>query len=189
MGLGQLGGSELIFKRKFRWTFRVENVCGNKKIPESFVKLAARPTMETEELEINFLNAKTWIPGKTSWSEITVTYYDVATKENTPLWDWLASIYNFTDDVTLQQASRRDRYSATGILTLFDGCGNELERWTLKDLWPKSVNFGDLDYAANDEMTIELSMRYSRVKYEPICPSRAISPCCGSCSGDTGSTN
>lgn len=185
MGIGALGNANLILKRKFRWTFGVERL-GKKSISPSFVKIASRPNLSIEETEINYLNAKTWIPGKASWETITVTYYDVATIENKPLFDWLASVYDFTDDIGLFQGSSRRDYAATGILTMYDGCGYELERWTLSDMWPQSINFGELDYSSSEEATIELTLRYSNVKYQSLCPAYIPEKSCGGCNATGG---
>ena len=183
MGIGQLGFRNLVFKRKFRFTFVLEEICGSQRVPEHFVKVASRPNLSIEETEINFLNAKTWIPGKASWETITVTYVDVASPEMGPLFNWMASVYNFTDPIQLEQGSQRADYTATGVLKLWDGCGQLLEIWTMKDVWPTAINFGDLDYSNSEESTIELTLRYSDVSYENICPGLAISPCCSPCGG------
>jgi len=182
MGLGRLGDQRLVFKRKFRWTFEVQKVCGGRTIPKFFVKLASRPNLTIEETEINFLHAKTWIPGKASWETITVTYYDISTTDLGPLWDWLATVYDFTDPQGLKMGSNRESYAAQGILLMYDGCGKEMEQWTLNDMWPQAANFGELDYSSSEEATIELTLRYSQVKYEPKngC-SPAPNPCCKGC--------
>jgi len=187
MGLGKLGAAgqvaDLRFKRKFRWTFRVDNVCGGN-IEEHFVKLASRPNLTIDETEINFLNGKTWIPGKAAWETITVTYYDVSTTEAgsslQALWGWLSSNYNFIDPACLSQGSTRDDYAGTATLRLYDGCGAPLETWTLRDVWPQAVNFGDLDYATSDECNIELTLRYSDVSYEMDCGPN-FNACCTPC--------
>lgn len=181
MGIGNLGFSNTIFKRKFRYKFELFDICGGKSIPEHYVKTAARPNLAIEETEINFLNATSWIPGKARWETITVTYIDVATADIAPLYTWLASIYNFTNPVTLEMGSQRRDYTGTGVLTLYDGCGQLLERWTMRDMWPTGVNWGDLDYASSDTADIELTLRYSQVIYEPICPGFKIETCCSPC--------
>lgn len=182
MGIGELGFKNLIFKRKFRYTFELFNICGGgRSVPKHYVKLASRPTLSIDETEVNFLNAKTWIPGKAEWQTITVTYIDVATIEAKPLFDWLASVYDFTNPVILRQGSNRADYSATGVIKLWDGCGSLLEAWVLGDVWPTSINFGDLDYSNSDEATIELTLRYSDVQYTNICPGFRIEPCCTPC--------
>ena len=191
MGLGKLGDRNLIFKRKFRWTFRVEEVClakGNDIVPDSFVKLAARPNLTIEETEINRLNAKGWIPGKASWETITVTYYDVADGANLPLWKWLASVYDFTDPFHLHMGSSRQDYASKGVLKLYDGCGTTIEQWILEDLWPQAINFGELDYSSSEESNIELTLRYSTVTYKSFCPDKDISGCCTPCNSAAQST-
>jgi hypothetical protein len=185
MGIGALGFNNLIFKRKFRWTLRIFDICGGQEIPKDYVKLAARPNITIEETEINHLNAKTWIPGKGTWETITVTYYDVATIDIKPLYDWLATVYDFVDPVALKQGSIRADYAGKAELVLYDGCGQELEIWTLGDVWPQAINFGELDYSNSEEVTIELTLRYSDVAYEPICPSFNIESCCTPCGGDS----
>jgi hypothetical protein len=198
MGIGVLGDDNIVFKRKFRWTFTVEDICGSSAIPESFVKLAARPNLSIEETEINFLNAKTWIPGKGSWNTITVTYLDVANvagstvKPESPgspdnIYKWLASVYDFRGKAAgatpgqLNNGSRRRDYAAVGVLKLYDGCGGILETWLLEDMWPTEVNFGDLDYASSDNVEIELTLRYSNVEYTPGCGATFPAPCCTTC--------
>ncbi len=179
MGIGALGGPDLVFKRKFRWTFALENICGigNKRVPESFVKVAARPNLSIEETEINFLNAKMWIPGKASWETITVTYIDIAGTANMPLYDWLATVYDFTNPTTLAMGVNKRAYSAEGILKMYDGAASVLETWTLQNVWPQTINFGELDYSSSEEATIELTLRYSDVKYEAGECGRNIIPC------------
>jgi len=181
MGLGEIGTrNDLVFKRKFRWTFTVLTGCSGT-IPEHFVKLASRPNISVEETEINFRHGKTWIPGKGTWETITVTYYDVNQTDNLDLYSWLATVYDFTDPVGLKQASKRSEYGAVGTLTLFDGCGSPMERWEMEGMWPTTINFGDLDYSNSEEVTIELTLRYDQVKYTPICPAGGIAPCCTPC--------
>jgi len=185
MGIGSLGFNNLIFKRKFRFTFELFDICGNQSVPKHYVKVASRPQLTIDEVEINFLNARTWLPSKAYWNTMTVTYIDVATSEAAPLYSWLASVYNFTDPIQLQMGERRGDYTATGIIKMWDGCGFLLETWELDDVWPTDVNFGDLDYAASEEVTIDLTLRYSNVKYTPECPAFPINPCCSGCDNES----
>lgn len=182
MGIGVIGQPDMVFKRKFRWTFELFGFCANEKnvVPEHFVNVASRPNLSIEETEINHLNAKTWIPGKASWETITVTYLDVAHQEMQSLWNWLATVYDFTDPIRLRQGERRD-WNATGILSMYDGCGVLLETWEMKRVFPTAINFGDLDYSSSDIATIELTLRYSDVKYRSHCPDFQPQPCCSGC--------
>jgi hypothetical protein len=184
MGIGNLGNANAIFKRKFRWTFQLETPCGS--IPETIVKVANRPSLTIEETEINYLHGKMWIPGKASWETLTVTYYDVvnagAGGDVANLYNWLSTVYNFNDksgNVTM--SSVKAGYAGLGILTMYDGCGKEMERWEMEHVWPQSINFGDLDYSSSEELNIELTLRYSTAKYSNSCGTKVTG--CGTCAG------
>jgi hypothetical protein len=185
MGMGPIGTGDIVFKRKFRWAFQITTVNGI--VPFSIVKVAARPSLTIEETEINFQNAKMWIPGKGTWETITVTYYDVGQRGGganltQTLFNWLASVYDFTSPVGVCQSSRRDCYSGTAELWLFDGCGQVMEYWKMGHAWPTAVNFGELDYSSSEECTIELTLRYAEVAYLPgACGGgQPVQPiCCG----------
>lgn len=187
MGIGRLGGGNVLHKRKFRWTFEVLKGFGNDAVvlvPEHYVKMAARPNVSIEETEIHHLNAKTYIPGKGTWETITVTYYDVAELNgdgNVGLWSWLANVYDFTNPTTLKQNSIRSNYAGNAVCTLYDGCGSPLEAWTLGDCWPQAVNFGELDYSSSEECTIEVTLRYSNVAYVSLskCVQEPVVSCYG----------
>ena len=181
LGLGALGNSGLVFKRKFRWTMSIGFCDGTKVVPQEFVKVGARPQLDIEETEINYLHGKTWIPGKASWEAITVTYYDVATKDNVDLWSWIASVYDFTSPDCLWMNSKRSGYAGVASLYLLDGCGNPVEFWQLGDVWPTSVKFGDLDYANSETVDIEVTLRYSSVSYIPFCGGKVERCPCSPC--------
>ena len=190
MGLGLLGNGKLIFKRKFRWTLEIEYCCSSdpaKVVAKEFVKVGARPQIDFEEQEINYLNGKMWIPGKGTWQTMSVTYYDVAGSANvgvntTSILGWIATIYDFTDPVCLPMNSVPEQYEGVGRLILWDGCGNPLEAWLLRHMWPQSVNWGDLDMSSSEECTVELTLRYSDVSYQSYCPNQPLDKCpCAPC--------
>lgn len=63
---------------------------------------------------------------------------------------------------------------------MLDGCGTVLERWSFEDVWPQSVNFGDLDYSASDESNIDVTFRFSRAKIEGVaCMAKPQGSCLG----------
>ncbi len=181
MGLGALGDGTVIFKRKFRWTMEIDFCNGSKTVAKDFVKVGNRPQIDIEETEINYLNGKMWIPGKATWQTMTVTYYDVAAAAGSAstisVLDWIATIYDITDPVCLQMNSKQSDYEGEATLVLYDGCGFPLESWTLRHVWPQSVNWGDLDMSSSEECTIELTLRYSEVTYESLCPEQALERC------------
>lgn len=192
MGIGLLGDRRIIIKRKFRWTLRIEGICNGKFIvPDSFLVSASRPNLDIDEQQIDYLNATTWIPGKGRWQTMEVTYLDVAIPAGVSaperggqpinIYNWLASVYDFSNPTALKMGSNRLDYAGTGILVLYDGCGNPLEQWILNDLWPKAVNWGDLSMDSNEAATIQLTLRYSSVDYTSFCPRGKPQSCCTGC--------
>jgi hypothetical protein len=210
MGLGTLAGPKTIFKRKYRWTFAMQTSCGD--IPDTVVKVANRPQLDIEETEINYLHGKMWIPGKAAWQTTSVTFYDVVEKggtgnnDITNLYKWLSTVYAFHSNTGLHQSSiRGDKgatatgngtsnttgsiagYAGTAVLNMYDGCGEVLETWILGHVWPQSISFGELDYSSSDEATVEVTLRYSEVQYNPAESAgncvKAFAPCkCQGCS-------
>jgi hypothetical protein len=180
MGIGFLGQPSKIIKRKFRYTLSIKSPAGD--VPIHYVKTAARPNLDVDELELNFLNGVHWIAGKGKWQPITVTYVDVSDQVMGPLWSWITNVYTITNPDNCFQSEPKG-YMGTATLTLLDGCGSEIEHWDLIRCWPKSVNFGDLAYAESDEVTIELSLRYSGVIYHAGCGGPSPEENCQGCSG------
>ena len=189
MGLDQLvANPNLVFKRKYRWTFTITPYCSRTKaIPSYFVKLASRPNLTIEETEINYLNGKMWIPGKGTWETISVTFYDMSNGGEglSSLYGWLATTYDFTDPLNLKQSSKigtlgSNGYSADGALVLYDGCGTPMEEWNLSNMFPQAVDFGELDYSSSEEVTIAVTLRYSQARYTPRCGGK-VQVCCAGC--------
>jgi hypothetical protein len=180
MGIGFLGNPGTVFKRKFRWTFELQGtVAGN--IPPMFVKKSKRPKVGTDDKKIDFLNGTTWIPSKYTPEELSVTYYDVGYSASAggvnadgnqvvrgvaALYSYIATLYDIQDPKRMNQSSAPAGYCAKyGILNMLDGCGSVIETFTYNQPWPKSIDFGDLDYGSSDECNIELTMRYQSFKY------------------------
>lgn len=169
MGIGKLGDPTTIIKRKFRYDLAITPPNGISAIPTSYVKVANRPQLDLDELEIQFLNASTWIPGKGRWQPLNITYIDTSGSDMQGLYDWIASVYDFqgyasgssTSGSNLKQTERAG-WSATAVINMYDGCGTTIETWTLFGCFPQSVNFGDLDYGSPDECTIDLTIRYDK---------------------------
>ncbi len=165
MGLGQLGNPNIIIKRKFRWTLEISDpATGAIIVAPQFVKVNARPNLEIEETEVNYLNSKMWIPGKSNFQEITVTYFDASTPTMQGLWDFLTWQYNGGKVPQPIPAHNSDFF-----LKLYDGCGCTIEEWKMSNAFITAINFGELDYTSSEEVTVEMSIRYSQIEYKNHC--------------------
>jgi len=171
--------------RKFRWTCEADFPGGKTK--PIYVKVNARPNLNIEEVEKNFLDAKAWIPGKQEWEQLTTTYFDVQQDEMIDLYKIIASVYDFADpnykpgdpiDVskagTIKLRLLVPDYScpncgkSTWGMALSCSAMKPIEEWTLTECWPMSINFGELDYSSSDELTVEITWRYKSAVYKNL---------------------
>lgn len=170
--MGALGSpTNIVFKNKYRWLAFVVDSTGTITVSPHVVKLSSRPSLSIEE---TFLNSSTsfipgkFISGKSAWEEVTLTYFDINTEDSTELFGYLAQVYDYSDALEISKTTLTvpSVLKSDFVLELFNGYGVSTERWILKDAWPTSINFGELDYSSSEVATIELKLRYSEVKYE-----------------------
>lgn len=126
--------------RKFRWTLESPN------FKESFVKISSRPIVEDLK-EIDYLSAKTWIPNKVPPQTINIVVFDKVDLSKVP---------------TLESGQLEEFK-----LRLYDGCGNCMEIWHLKDTHISNVKESDLDYSTDEKCT-EFNLNFKTHVYENI---------------------
>ena len=138
-------------KRKFRWVFAIEGI-------DSFLmKTAARPTFNTGETEIGFINATRYLAGKTKFDTISVSLHDaIAPSGAQQVMEWMRTHYESVSG----RAGYADFYKRDIQLKLLDPVGTVVELWDLKGAFLTSTNFGDLDYGSEDPTEIQLTIRF-----------------------------
>lgn len=167
MGMGKLGSSNICMMRKFRWLFYITGVSGdgaNVLPPDK----GARPSLNFKEIEVQHLNETVYFPGKPDWKPITLTLFDL--KEvafANPIFSWLKEVYDvcsneISEDRAIWKAPAPGAFKRDGTLKMFDGCGNVMEEWVFKNMWPNNVEWGDLSMDNSEYITVELTLRYDR---------------------------
>jgi len=138
-------------KRKFRWVFAIEGI-------DSFLmKTAARPTISTAEQEINFINSKRYIAGKTTFGTISVTLHDpIAPNGAQQVMEWIRTHFESVSG----RSGYADFYKRDCQLKMLDPVGTVVELWDLKGCFITEANFGDLDYGTEDPSDISLTLRF-----------------------------
>jgi hypothetical protein len=88
--------------------------------------------------------------------------FDVAEEDD--LWPVLSKLYLFGHDLfesfSLEKLAGVKEHSGTGVLKQFDGKGVEAKVWNLTELWPRSVNFGELCYSSSSDLDVEVVWHY-----------------------------
>ena len=130
-----------------------------------------RPTINFEQIEVPIYNSRIYLAGRQTWDEVAVTFRDDAGGNVSRLVG--EQIQKQMD--TLEQASASsgiDYKFVTRCEVLDGGNGtstpNVLETWELYGCFLVSANYGDLDYASNDPVTIECSIRYDNAVQTPL---------------------
>ena len=126
-------------------------------IESYIIKTANRPTFTSEVVELDHINVKRKIKGKSTWDDVTITLYDpIVPSGAQQVMEWIRTSH--------ESLTGRDGYSAfyKKDITFFllGPVGDKIEQWTLKGAFITSANFGELDWASNDPLSIELTLSY-----------------------------
>jgi hypothetical protein len=146
-----------------------------------YAKTAQRPTLSFSEATHSYLNHTYYWPGRAEWSEIAITFIDPVEPDLSG--DLIAALgnagYRIPAGTATSELSSISKASATQSLGpnedsndvqifMIDEGGNELELWTLKHAWIKSVDFSDLDYSSDEMSEVNVTFRYDWAQFESI---------------------
>jgi hypothetical protein len=155
--------------------FKIEGLVADQNQINSLPPLkSARPSLSFKEMEIRHMNEHIMYPQKPDWKPITLTLYDTKTTTIHPIFDWIFKIYE--PDKTgkwspvVKTGPVTNRFLRDGILELFDGCGNVIERWTFEQCWPQNVEWGELEMGSSDIVMCDITLRYARAYTEVLQP-------------------
>lgn len=163
-----LENANTCFTRKNRWLLEIPEICADvasiSSLPPS---KAARPNISFKEIEVQHITETVYFPGRPEWKPINLTLYDIKRPgANThPIYKWITSLYdpvsgNYTTTIDGEFKKKK------AFLRLYDGCGEVIESWVYENVWPQSVEFGDLDMMSSDLLLCEITLRYDRAYIE-----------------------
>jgi hypothetical protein len=126
-------------------------------IDSYLVKTAARPTVSSEVVELDHINIKRKIKGKTTWDDMTISLYDpIVPSGAQQVMEWIRQSH--------EALTGRDGYAAfykkDVNFKMLGPVGDVVELWTIKGAWISSANFGDMDWSGNDPMSIEVTLTF-----------------------------
>ena len=133
-----------------------------------------RPSFEIAQNEYLWLNDVGYRPGILTWNPIEINITDIEdfSENNTrKLYNILRKAGYQSTDVNTPQSAIEKKSAVTALggdmrLTQIDTNGDTLEEWVLINPFITSINFGQANYAAEEIITISLSVRYDYAKYE-----------------------
>lgn len=169
IGIPGVGSGILHPKHKNRWRVTFANMGGGADSqPVSMQAITvARPKLSFEEIELHRYNSRAWVAGKHSWDEMALTVEDDVTSTASTViqaqlqkQQWLIG----AEGQWLAAAGEGSLYKFVTYLDMLDGNDQVVEKWTVEGCWIKSADYGELDYAANEKVTIALSIRYDHAR-------------------------
>ena len=126
-------------------------------IPAYLVKAASRPEITNGKVTIDHVNVRRYVKGRSEWSDITVSLYDpVVPSAAQAAMEWVRLHH---ESVTGRDGYS-DFYKKDLTFNTLGPVGDKVEEWTLKGAFISSATFGDLDWATEDPLQIELTLKY-----------------------------
>jgi hypothetical protein len=146
-----------------------------------YAKTSNRPQLSFTEASHQYLNHTYYWPARAEWNEVTITFIDPV--EPDLAGDLVESLSNAgyripagTDDNQFSSMSKAGATQALGPsadsndvqIFMIDEGGNELEQWTLKHAWIKTVEFSELSYEDDGMSTVTVTFRYDWAQFESM---------------------
>jgi len=126
-------------------------------IPSFMVKTANRPKLESEVVELDHINLKRKIKGKSNWTDITITLYDpIVPSGAQSVMEWIRTGH---ESITGRDGYA-DFYKKNIDFYMLGPVGDKVEQWKIVGAWISSAEFGDVDWSSNDPVMITLTLTY-----------------------------
>jgi hypothetical protein len=126
-------------------------------IPSYMVKTANRPKLESEVVELDHINLKRKIKGKSNWTDITITLYDpIVPSGAQSVMEWIRTGH---ESITGRDGYA-DFYKKNIDFYMLGPVGDKVEQWKIVGAFISSAEFGDVDWSSNDPVMITLTLTY-----------------------------
>jgi hypothetical protein len=126
-------------------------------IPSFMVKSANRPKIESEVVELDHINLKRKIKGKSNWTDITITMYDpIVPSGAQSVMEWVRTSH---ESITGRDGYA-DFYKKNIDFYALGPVGDKVEQWKLVGAFISNAEFGDFNWNTSDPVEITLTITY-----------------------------
>ena len=155
-------------KRKFRWYLIFGTDEGGEQLSLAAKKID-KPKFEISTTPHKFINHTFFFPGRLEWKPITATFVDIGPSGGDVSSTFTKMIKDagyeppFTTPACRKSLTKNDSVDAFGsdfTIVQVKGDGTPAEKWKLNNPWISSVEYGDLDYGAEDLVELTLTIVY-----------------------------
>lgn len=120
------------------------------------------PKVSSGIIEVNYLNEKRKFAGMETYDDLTVVFNDYVEEDLALLLHrWR---YQVKDPVTGKMGFKKD-YAKEGRVTLYAPDGTGDREYELQGVWPSALDGGEIDYATEDGVKINLTLTIDKVIY------------------------
>ena len=121
------------------------------------IKAMNRPQIESEEVALPHMNVTRYVKGRTQWQPLDITLYDpIVPSASQQVLEWIRLHH---ESVTGRDGYS-DFYKKDITFNTLGPVGDKVEEWTLKGSFISAATFGDMDWATEDPIQIELTLKY-----------------------------
>lgn len=180
LATGETGGAQGLLMPKLKYRFRAEfqNFGGTVGTVDLTKQVAtiSRPNVNFNPFVVDVYNSKINLVGKPTWEPVTVTLRDDAGNNVSKLIG--AQIQKQFDFMEQASAGVGADYKFVLKFEMLDGgnsnsptgsmAANVLETWELYGAFLSQVNYGDMDYAAQEPVAISLTVTYDNAVQTPL---------------------
>ena len=126
-------------------------------IPSFMIRSANRPKIESEVVELDHINLKRKIKGKSNWTDITITMYDpIVPSGAQSVMEWVRTSH---ESITGRDGYA-DFYKKNIDFYALGPVGDKVEQWKLVGAFISNAEFGDFNWNTSDPVEITLTITY-----------------------------
>jgi hypothetical protein len=166
--LGVDGNGILQPKLKNRWRINFLGIAGDPDPLRVQAITFDRPKLEFAEIELDRYNSKAYVAGKHSFQPCNAVFEDdvggAVTKAVQDQLNLQQSIIGNFPAPRLPAAIGGAVYKFAVRAEMLDGDNTALEAWIMEGVYISSVDYENMDYAANESMKINLVLRYDHAR-------------------------
>ena len=126
-------------------------------IPAYIVKASSRPSIDQGELILDHINVERKLKGKSRWQDITVTLYHPVVPSGAQA---VMECVRLHHESVTGRDGYSDFYKKDIVFNTLGPVGDKVEEWTIKGAFISAATFGDMDWATEDAVNIELTIKY-----------------------------
>ena len=143
-------------------------------------KAISLPKIDQGEVVIDYVNTDFKVKGKSRWQDVTLQIYDAVGGESTnkamgasDIHKWLLTHHNSVngeDGWAWPQGSveaASSGYKQVWEIQVLNPTGREVYKWELQGAFMSSIDFGEMDWAAEDAVIANVTIKYDWALYTP----------------------